>query len=159
MTPETITAHGTTYLRIDLVRERHDADLFGNAGPVAKVSRFNEFWDTWPKRGGKKCGKAQAQAQYAKAVKSGASENTLIAAAKEYAKDNAFPKDAFRWIRDQNYEDETPEREAQSPDALKFWAGLVNGSKPVFGLSMKMVDQLLAANLVTIEKLKERELI
>jgi hypothetical protein len=76
----------------------------GQPMPDQASGDFAEFWAAYPKRKGRKVGRAQAEKQYAR---SKAPHAVLMAAVRSYAaKCGEYPKDAFRWLRDENWRDE-----------------------------------------------------
>jgi hypothetical protein len=157
MTPETITAHGTTYIRSDLVKERHGVDLFGAASNQIETKEFETLWDIWPKRNGVKVGKAQALTQYSKIIRSGVSETTILKAANAYAqKCGEMPKDLHRWLKHGIYNDfaAIEERKEQSPDVVQQWVKWLREDRVVFGLTSKIHDQLISEGHFSVAELQ-----
>ena len=74
------------------------------------ASRFDEFWAVYPHRGGAKRGKKPSQAKYAKAVKSGVTEQALIDGARRYCMDrqviDGFAKDPATWLHNECWNDD-----------------------------------------------------
>lgn len=66
---------------------------------------FEEFWTAYPYRNQKKLNKKQALDQYRKHVKDEAQAKQILEAVKKYAIHTDAVKDAFRWIRDENYKE------------------------------------------------------
>lgn len=77
-------------------------------------SRFQDFWDTYPHRGGAKRKRSQAEAKYAAAVKAGVSEQVIIDGAKRSALDRqviaGYARDPVTWINQRGWEDEIPDK-------------------------------------------------
>lgn len=73
-------------------------------------SRFAEFWDQYPHRGGAKKGKASAQKVWDRLVKAKVPQDQIIAGAERYAGDRqvmaGFAKDPATWLNARGWEDE-----------------------------------------------------
>ncbi|MFH5773569.1 hypothetical protein ACHFJ0_04900 [Paracoccus sp. NGMCC 1.201697] len=89
---------------------KKDADA-SSAHRVAKPSRFQEFWDAYPHRGGKKK-RADAEARYAKAVKAGIPEQSIIDGALNARNDpsvnRGYARDPTTWLNQEGWTDEFP---------------------------------------------------
>lgn len=84
-------------------------------------SRFEDFWEAYPHRGGAKRNRKGAEGKYAAAVRRGIPEQTLIDAARRYRTDrrviDGFARDPVTWLNQNGWEDDIeparPERPAQ----------------------------------------------
>lgn len=77
-------------------------------GGISSNDRFEELWGTYPRRDGRKVGKAQAQAQWQKLTP--ADQTLALAAVAHYAAERGgpgqlSPEDAQRWLRDKRFVD------------------------------------------------------
>ena len=85
----------------------------------AEEDRFEEFWDAY----GKKTGRKKAEAKYRLAIKKrGVTEDLLIEAAKRYVagqrranKHPEFTKDPATWLNGEHWNDEAPSADADDP--------------------------------------------
>lgn len=77
---------------------------------AAALSRFQEFWDTYPHRNGKKDKRPSCEKAYAKAVLSGVDHQAIIAAASDYRSDpdvkRGFGRSAEAWLNQKGWADE-----------------------------------------------------
>ncbi len=75
-----------------------------------RVTRFDEFWNVYPHRGGVKRNRKGSLQKYTAAVKRGVDEETLIEAAKVYAKDRrvieGYARDPVTWLNQEGWTDE-----------------------------------------------------
>ena len=73
-------------------------------------SRFDEFWDTYPHRGGAKKGRKASQAKYEAAIKRGVPEQDIIAGAERYGGDrgviDGYAKDPATWLNGAGWQDD-----------------------------------------------------
>lgn len=94
----------------DIKVQRVDTDVSTQRARGAPVRRFQEFWDIYPHRGGKKQDRGDCEKLYAAAVKSGVSEQTIIDAASACRSDpqvrRGYGRAAVRWLRKQGWADE-----------------------------------------------------
>lgn len=65
---------------------------------------FDAFWDLYPRRGGRRVGKKQAQKVWDR-MKPPQRERATTAVVNYAAECNGYPKDAHRWLRDELYEE------------------------------------------------------
>lgn len=76
----------------------------------AKPERFQEFWDSYPHRGGSKKGRSDSEKRYARHIAAGVSEQTIISAAIRYASDrqvlDGYAKNPATWLNQKGWEDE-----------------------------------------------------
>lgn len=73
----------------------------------ARAEQFENFWQTYPMRNGRRLGRKQAEEQWRK-LSDPEREQALVAArvyAKACAGGDTIAKDAFRWIRDRAFEE------------------------------------------------------
>lgn len=71
------------------------------------IEGFNDFWRIYPARDGKKLEKRKAEDQWKRMSK--AKRNAALVGVANYAASGQRPKDAFRWLRDECWEDwQTP---------------------------------------------------
>lgn len=107
-----------------------------STSPAAQDDAFEQFWISYPKRNGKRLGKNKAQAQWKRL--SDEEKQSALAAASHYAsacdRDLTIAKDAFRWLRDREFEDwQTPAQKAQALSPAEVGRGPVpaytNGDK------------------------------
>lgn len=96
------------------------------------ISRFKEFWDAYPHRGGAKRNRKGAEAKYRAAVKRGASEQEIIDGAIRSQRDPAvragYARDPSTWLNQSGWEDEIPD----SPPLKAVGGHQRNGPKPVW---------------------------
>lgn len=89
-------------IKPDIKPDTHHAPQVGQ--------RFDEFWNAYPHRNGKKDKKAPCQTKYDKAVKSGVTEAEIIQAAKDYADDpdvkRGYGRAALTWLNQKGWADE-----------------------------------------------------
>jgi hypothetical protein len=75
-----------------------------------RPTRFDEFWNVYPHRGGAKKGRKPAEAKYASAVRAGVSEQEIIDGAKRAKMDrrvrSGFARDPTTWLNQAGWEDE-----------------------------------------------------
>ena len=76
----------------------------------AKPERFQDFWNSYPHRGGSKKGRADSEKRYARHIAAGVSEQEIITAAIRYASDrqvlDGYAKNPATWINQKGWEDE-----------------------------------------------------
>lgn len=84
----------------------------------AIASRFSEFWDAYPHRGGVKRNRKGSEQKYANAVKRGISEQTMIDAARAHQSDktvrDGFARDPVTWLNQEGWADEAAESSSMS---------------------------------------------
>lgn len=77
---------------------------------VPKPSRFEEFWNVYPHRGGVKRDRKHSQARYAAQVKAGTPEQDIIDGAKRAGNDrrvrDGFARDPTTWLNAEGWNDE-----------------------------------------------------
>ncbi len=77
---------------------------------VAEPSRFSDFWQQYPHRGGAKKGKASAQKVWDRLMKVKTPQDQIIAGAMRYAGDRqvlaGYAKDPATWLNARGWEDE-----------------------------------------------------
>ena len=82
-----------------------------------KVERFQEFWDNFPHRGGAKKDRKKSEARYARAVKSGTSEQEIISAAIRYHNDaqvqRGYGSGPLPWLNGEKWNDEIERNQPQ----------------------------------------------
>ena len=87
-----------------------DTNVSPSKGVRQKPPRFQEFWDQYPHRGGAKKGRGKAEEKYARIVRSGISEQSIIAGAVRYAMDRqvvqGYARDPTTWLNNRGWEDE-----------------------------------------------------
>lgn len=94
--------------------------------PKTRVTRFHEFWDAYPHRGGVKRDRKTSLQRYERAVKGGVSEQDLIDAAKALHRDrrviDGYAKDPATWLNKEGWNDgiETDPSQAKD-DPLTRW--------------------------------------
>lgn len=94
----------------------------GEQGNLSSHSRFEEFWNAYPHRGGAKKGRKIAEQKFALAVRKGADQETIIQAAIRYHDDaqviRGFSQDPATWLNQAGWENdvetESPRRGAQN---------------------------------------------
>lgn len=88
--------------------------------PKTRVTRFDEFWDAYPHRGGVKRDRKTSLQRYERAVKGGASEQTLIDAAKALHRDrrviDGYAKDPATWLNKEGWNDGIEADPSQAKD-------------------------------------------
>lgn len=67
------------------------------------LDAFEQFWDIYPARNGRKRDKAKARTQWGRL--SQAERDNALQAVRHYADEEQFVKDAFRWLRDRSFDD------------------------------------------------------
>ena len=86
-----------------------DASLRDAANPVV-ASRFPEFWNVYPHRGGSKRNKSGAEAKYRAAVKAGIPEQAIIDGARRAHSDqrvrDGYARDPTTWLNQKGWDDE-----------------------------------------------------
>lgn len=77
---------------------------------VAEPSRFSDFWQQYPHRGGAKKGKASAQRVWDRLMKAKTPQDQIITGAMRYAGDRqvlaGYAKDPATWLNARGWEDE-----------------------------------------------------
>lgn len=72
--------------------------------------RFEEFWNIYPHRNGAKKGKAKCRDKFARHVKAGVSQQSIIDGAIRYAKDrqviDGFAKNPETWLNNRGWDDD-----------------------------------------------------
>jgi len=80
-------------------------------------SRFDEFWDAYPHRGGAKKGRKPSEAKYAAIVKAGTSEQDIIDGAKRAALDrqviDGYARNPETWLNQAGWQDEIQSSQAK----------------------------------------------
>ena len=88
--------------------QNHNQNQTVERGKPLLVDRFQEFWDAYPHRAKRK--RSDAEKRYARAVKAGVSEQTLIDAARRHHGDRSvidgYARDAVTWLNQRGWEDE-----------------------------------------------------
>lgn len=83
-----------------------------------KPERFEEFWDTFPHRGGAKKGKGAALKKYTAILKSNVPESEIIEGAKRYAFDrqvlDGYGKGPVPWLNQNCWQDEIEPQRKQN---------------------------------------------
>jgi hypothetical protein len=110
-------------------RERGSEGPSSDTSDQTRPTRFEEFWDTY----GKKVGKKEAKAKYLRALKKpGVTEDLLIAAAASYVlwerqnnQGGRFIKDASRWLHGEHWGDERPLTRLAPAGRTEGWLTLV----------------------------------
>lgn len=81
--------------------------------PQGGMDGFQAFWDAYPHRNGQKKNRKGAEAKFAKAVKSGASADQIMAGVKAMMADpdvqRGFARDAATWLNQEGWKDERKE--------------------------------------------------
>ncbi|TNE46888.1 MAG: DUF1376 domain-containing protein [Sphingomonadales bacterium] len=114
----------------DAVRTQCKTDA--NQRPKAKedvscaISRFDEFWNSYPHRDGVKRNRKGAEAKYRAAVKRGVSEQTIIDGAKRSHQDKrvieGFARDPTTWFNQQGWTDEiSTSQQSSNDDPVQRW--------------------------------------
>lgn len=89
---------------------------------TVRVTRFEEFWETYPHRDGRTRNRATAEKKYKAAVKRGVSEQTILDGVARAKKDrrvlNGFARDPTTWLNQRGWEDE----EISRPEASRATA-------------------------------------
>jgi len=102
--------------------------------PPDPLAGFAAFWETYPRRGGKRLYRGKAEEQWRKLTATERAE--ALVGARHYARSGQIPQDAFRWLRDRAFTDwQTP----ATPDPAR------NGSAPSKPYSHTRLDELLTA--------------
>lgn len=90
---------------------------------LLRAERFGDFWNAYPHRNGNKVDRKKCEVAYAKAVKSGVVEETIVAAATAYAtlKDvrGGYGKACLTWLNGAGWQDEV---QAQKPNGHIYGA-------------------------------------
>jgi hypothetical protein len=133
----------------------------GQQMPDKQEGRFGAWWAEYPSRGGRKVGKAKAEEHYRKAARL-VSEDLLLGAVKSYAanckRTDTFPVDAFRWLRDRRWVDESLTPSTQTEDALQWWANQINSGRKLFSLpSRELMAKMVEARIVSPDRIRELE--
>lgn len=80
--------------------------------------RFDDFWQQYPHRNGAKKGKEAARKAWARAIKTRASPDAIIAGAMRYASDRqvtqGYAKDPATWLNGKGWEDEIEQPHSNS---------------------------------------------
>lgn len=102
-----------------------------------KPTRFDEFWQAYPHRGGVKRGRKPAEARYVSAIKAGASEQDIIDGAKRAGMDrrvrDGFARDPTTWLNQDGWTDEIDaSRENQNGNGHRHHAGQAPESRDRF---------------------------
>jgi len=81
------------------------------------ISKFEEFWTIYPHRNGTKKKRKDCEAKYRAAVKSGASEQTIIDGAKRASLDrqviDGYGRDPLSWLNQAGWQDEIQSSQAK----------------------------------------------
>ncbi|MDF3606308.1 hypothetical protein PE067_09270 [Paracoccus sp. DMF-8] len=95
------------------IREEGKKDANASArstAPSPDVSRFQEFWDAYPHRGGTKRNRSGAEDKYRAAIKAGASQQEIIDGAGRAHTDqrvrDGYARDPTTWLNQQGWKDE-----------------------------------------------------
>lgn len=123
---------------------------------------FNEFWEAYPKPNNE----AASKQLFDDAVKAGADPSHIVAAAVAYEAENKgnsprYLKFSDNWLREEkwkNHKASEAKKVFTNDERLNFYAKIINSAKPVSpsAINVGLANELLAAGLVTPEKLKER---
>ena len=116
-------------------KSKRDTDV----SPKIRVSRFDEFWNIFPHRNGKKTNRPDAEKKYRAAVQSGVSEQTIIEAAMAYRSDpdvlRSYGRGPVPWLNQKGWDDEPadnpitpisespPQRETYGEEAARILGG------------------------------------
>lgn len=86
-------------------------EIKGRKESASDALRFQEFWDAYPHRNGKKDKRAKCVEKYTSAVNGGATEAEIIKAAIDYQNDpdvkRGFGRAAETWLNQKGWQDET----------------------------------------------------
>lgn len=93
----------------------HQAATETSSSRAALAAAFMTFWKRYPPRRGRREGKAEAEREYLKLAPDAALQATLLAAVQAYGDSTELPKDACRWLRGRNWEDEIGVRAERVP--------------------------------------------
>lgn len=98
----------------------------------SSITRFQEFWDLYPHRGGTKRNRKGAEDKYRAAVKRGVSEREIIDGVTRAKRDpvvrDGFARDPVTWLNQSGWEDEISEQ----PPLKVVHSQQRNGPKPVW---------------------------
>ena len=94
--------------------------------PKTRATRFDEFWNAYPHRGGVKRDRKTSLQRYEKAMKAGVTEQTLIDAAKALHRDRrvieGYAKDPATWLNKEGWTEGIEAVPSQAhDDPLKRW--------------------------------------
>lgn len=126
--PSCASSEAQPLLRLVDNPERSEAEI--------AADRFEEyFWPTWPRRHGRRVGKAQALKRWVKLSLD--DQRAALRGAKAYAahcqRTDTFPKDAERWLRDRLWEEWLAPDDGPGPPAAATGIGaaayLPNGGR------------------------------
>lgn len=123
---------------------------------------FDEFWEAYPKPNNE----AVSKQLFDEAVEAGADPAHIVAAAVAYEAENKgnssrYLKFSDNWLREEkwkNHKASAAKKVFTNDQRLNFYAKIINSAKPVSpsAINVGLANELLAAGLVTPEKLKER---
>lgn len=108
-------------------------------GKEVYTPEFKKFWKAYPKRNGKKAGKADAFAEYKNALKKTDADtllNAVIMQARneDWQKDNgSFIPDAHRWLKKSRWEDEVSAGPGTKPKEMKIHSPLYTLNSDITG--------------------------
>lgn len=100
--------------------------------PKTRATRFDEFWEAYPHRGGVKRDRKTSEQKYDKAVKAGISEQTIIDAAKALHRDktviSGFARDPKAWLHQEGWTEGIEEagKEPSKSDPIERWKRIAN---------------------------------
>lgn len=138
------------------VREKHTSP------PSEDDARFESFWITYPKRNGKRIGKAKALKVWARLT---TDQRDLVSeGVRHYAaacdKGLTIAKDAFRWLRDGEYEEwldpaQAPQKpgESRSPYLAESWGTPPPEDEPGCEHSTPICADCRHANIIRFRQL------
>lgn len=88
-------------------------------------NRFEEFWQTYPHRGGAKRNRKGAEVKFAAAVRRGIPQQTLIDAATRYRTDkrvlDGYSRDPVTWLNQNGWEDDVEAAQAKPEAGMTKW--------------------------------------
>jgi hypothetical protein len=111
------------------IRNRDTNVSLALIAPEQPPDRFSEFWQQYPHRNGAKKGKAVAVKAWAKALRSGATADSIIAGAMRYATDKqvieGYAKDPATWLNQQGWQDDIEQSSTSKPREGRSGNGMV----------------------------------
>lgn len=104
---------------------------------AVQVVRFEEFWNAFPHRNGRKENRKGAEEKYRAAVRSGVSEQNLIDAANAYRTDpqvvRGYGRGPVPWLNQRGWEDEAAENPIQRQPEFQQRETYADESRRVLG--------------------------
>lgn len=103
--------------------------------PLIPILRFQEFWDQFPHRNGRKEKRQNAEAKYNRAVTSGVSEQTLIGAVMAYATTDdvmrGYGRGPIPWLNQKGWTDEQNQNHRNSKfNSTRNGRGMAGSTTP-----------------------------